>query len=38
MKEGLYNEGDFVLQKINMNSPNLHLRDPAIYRISVYSS
>lgn len=34
MKEGLYNEGDFVLRaKINMNSPNLHLRDPAIYRI-----
>ena len=34
MKEGLYEEGDYVLRaKIDMTSPNLHLRDPAIYRI-----
>lgn len=34
MKEGKYAEGEFVLRaKIDMASPNLHMRDPAIYRI-----
>lgn len=34
MKEGLYEEGSRVLRaKIDMNSPNMHLRDPVIYRI-----
>jgi len=34
MKDGFFNEGDYVLRaKIDMTSPNLHLRDPAIYRI-----
>ena len=34
MKDGVFEEGDYVLwAKIDMTSPNLHLRDPAIYRI-----
>ena len=34
MKNGKFNEGDMVLRaKINMASPNINLRDPAIYRI-----
>ena len=34
MKDGVFEEGDYVLRaKIDMTSPNLHLRDPAIYRI-----
>ena len=34
MKNGEFADGAYVLRaKIDMNSPNLHLRDPAIYRI-----
>jgi len=34
MKEGFYNEGDCVLRgKIDMSSPNMHMRDPLMYRI-----
>lgn len=34
MKNGKFDEGDMVLRaKINMASPNINLRDPAIYRI-----
>lgn len=34
MKDGEFEEGTYVLRaKIDMNSPNLHMRDPAIYRI-----
>ncbi len=34
MKAGEFEEGQYVLRaKIDMNSPNLHMRDPAIYRI-----
>ena len=34
MKSGLYQDGEMVLRaKINMASPNINLRDPAIYRI-----
>lgn len=34
MKEGMHPEGSKVLRaKINMASPNMHMRDPVIYRI-----
>lgn len=34
MKAGGFDDGSYVLRaKIDMSSPNLHLRDPAIYRI-----
>lgn len=34
MKSGIFNEGQQVLRaKINMNSPNINMRDPIIYRI-----
>jgi len=34
MKAGFYNEGDCVLRaKIDMSSPNMHMRDPLMYRI-----
>jgi glutaminyl-tRNA synthetase len=34
MKAGVYNEGECVLRaKIDMTSPNMHLRDPLMYRI-----
>ncbi len=34
MKAGEFNEGDCVLRaKIDMTSPNMHMRDPIIYRI-----
>ncbi len=34
MKDGEFEEGRYVLRaKIDMNSPNIHMRDPAIYRI-----
>lgn len=34
MKNGEFNDGEKVLRaKIDMASPNMHLRDPAIYRI-----
>ncbi|MGX7593421.1 glutamine--tRNA ligase [Candidatus Karelsulcia muelleri] len=34
MKDGLFKEGECVLRaKIDMNSPNLKLRDPIMYRI-----
>ncbi|MEL6844072.1 MAG: glutamine--tRNA ligase/YqeY domain fusion protein, partial [Bacteroidota bacterium] len=34
MKEGAFDEGDKVLRaKIDMSSPNMHLRDPIMYRI-----
>ena len=34
MKAGYFNEGDCVLRaKIDMSSPNMHLRDPLMYRI-----
>jgi glutaminyl-tRNA synthetase len=34
MKDGVYDDGEYVIRaKINMASPNLHMRDPAIYRI-----
>jgi glutaminyl-tRNA synthetase len=34
MKSGRYKDGEMVLRaKINMASPNINLRDPAIYRI-----
>ncbi len=34
MKNGGFEDGTYVLRaKIDMTSPNLHLRDPAIYRI-----
>jgi glutaminyl-tRNA synthetase len=34
MKAGEFNEGDCVLRaKIDMTSPNMHMRDPILYRI-----
>ena len=34
MKDGFYNEGECVLRaKIDMSSPNMHMRDPLMYRI-----
>lgn len=34
MKEGVYQDGDKVLRaRINMASPNMHMRDPIMYRI-----
>ena len=34
MKDGFYNDGDCVLRaKIDMASPNMHMRDPFMYRI-----
>lgn len=34
MKAGFYNDGDCVLRaKIDMSSPNMHMRDPLMYRI-----
>jgi glutaminyl-tRNA synthetase len=34
MKEGKYNDGEKVLRaKIDMASPNMHMRDPIMYRI-----
>jgi glutaminyl-tRNA synthetase len=34
MKEGKYDEGAHVLRaKIDMSSPNMHMRDPVVYRI-----
>jgi glutaminyl-tRNA synthetase len=34
MKQGVYPEGSRVLRaRIDMSSPNIHMRDPAIYRI-----
>jgi len=34
MKEGVFNEGECVLRaKIDMASPNMHMRDPILYRI-----
>lgn len=34
MKEGRYNDGEKVLRaKIDMASPNMHMRDPIMYRI-----
>ncbi len=34
MRAGKYNDGDKVLRaKIDMTSPNMHMRDPVIYRI-----
>ncbi len=35
MKDGEFNEGECVLRaKIDMESPNMNMRDPALYRIS----
>ncbi|MGF7138656.1 glutamine--tRNA ligase/YqeY domain fusion protein [Roseimarinus sediminis] len=35
MKAGVYKNGEKVLRaKIDMNSPNMHLRDPLMYRIN----
>ena len=35
MRAGKFNEGDCVLRaKIDMSSPNMNMRDPALYRIS----
>lgn len=34
MKEGKFEDGSYVLRaKIDMQSPNIHMRDPVIYRI-----
>ena len=34
MRDGEFKKGEYVLRaKIDMNSPNLHMRDPVIYRI-----
>jgi glutaminyl-tRNA synthetase len=34
MKEGKYEDGEHILRaKIDMSSPNMHMRDPLIYRI-----
>ncbi len=34
MKEGKFEDGSYVLRaKIDMSSPNIHMRDPVIYRI-----
>ncbi len=34
MREGKYREGEKVLRaKIDLSSPNMHMRDPALYRI-----
>ena len=36
MKAGDFNEGDCVLRaKIDMSSPNMHMRDPLMYRILI---
>jgi len=38
MKAGEFGEGEYVLRaKIDMTSPNLHMRDPVIYRIKYAS-
>ncbi|MEG2145812.1 MAG: glutamine--tRNA ligase/YqeY domain fusion protein, partial [Lachnospiraceae bacterium] len=35
MKEGKYEDGSYVLRaKIDMNSPNINMRDPIIYRVA----
>lgn len=35
MKDGKYKDGELVLRaKIDMNSPNINMRDPVIYRIA----
>lgn len=35
MKKGMYKDGEKVLRaKIDMNSPNINMRDPVIYRIA----
>jgi len=37
MKNGDFNDGEFVLRlKINMQSPNINMRDPVIYRIKKF--
>ena len=37
MKDGDFNDGEFVLRlKINMQSPNINMRDPVIYRIKKF--
>ena len=37
MNKGEYKEGTYVLRaKIDMNSDNLNMRDPVIYRIISY--
>lgn len=34
MKEGKYDDGEHILRaKIDMSSPNMHMRDPVVYRI-----
>lgn len=34
MKQGKYNDGERVLRaKVDMSSPNMHMRDPVLYRI-----
>ena len=34
MKEGVYEEGTYALRaKVDMSSPNMHMRDPVLYRI-----
>ncbi len=34
MKDGVHDEGSMVLRaKVDMNSPNMHMRDPIMYRI-----
>ncbi len=34
MKDGKHNEGSMILRaKVDMNSPNMHMRDPIMYRI-----
>ena len=34
MKEGKFKEGEKVLRaKIDLSSPNMHIRDPILYRI-----
>ncbi len=38
MRDGEFDEGSKVLRaKIDMNSPNMHMRDPALYRIKKIS-
>ena len=35
MREGKYQDGEKVLRaKIDMNSPNINMRDPVIYRVA----